>query len=476
MRFAALAAILATFVTIRPARANTPAEQMSAREDCKKALAREESSKVMHFSRSPCDRAFLSGMPEDMRNDVASMMSPAAHPSLDDLALATLMTDAIVRKGRNQPWGYLARCDIGRRLGNADVLASCVDDIRRIAPESDALKQALSLAADHPSGIVRLFRLFLALTLLGTLGHALRTWLVRSRQRRASAVMSAVICLVIWGSGSGVASAGATPPAVPGGKDHLSAFQINDEDPESSIPGQDVAVKEPLQYGYLLQDLAAKAEKASKKGEHAAAARYYGAIAKAAPTVAYPSRQMCVELEAAGDVPTAIQACRAAITRLGSTMGDYTRFVSLVLGSKEPLPPDERKELDNVLKHMQQQQPGAVTTMLRCEVALRFKDVPTLEACTAELSKLAPNDPKTVSLQWALAVEKRDRGTAISLLDRARSVGVSATVLAKMEQSTRAILLRRVERLTLLVLAVVLVSAGLVYGRRWLSTRRQPAV
>ncbi len=474
MMSAAFGAI--TFPTARAGQASSLAEtQMAAREECKKALAREESGQAMYFSRRPCDSAFLSGMPEDMRNDVASMMSPVAHPTLDDLAIATLMTDATVRKARDQPWGYLARCDIGRRLGSADLLASCVEDIRRVAPQSDAMKQALSMATEHPSVAVRLFRLLLVLGLLGTLAHAGRAARTRrSRRRRATAVTSLAACLVIWGLGSAVASAQAT---LPGGKDQISDFKIDDANPEAGIPEPDVATREPLQYGYLLQDLAARAESAVKRGDHAAAARFYGALAKGAPTVAFPPRQMCVELEAAGDIEKAIQACRSAIMRAGSTEVDYTRFVTLVLGSKGPLPADERKELEAVIKHLGDETKGsAVPTTLRCEMDLRFKDIPALEACTAKLAQQAPNDPRTVSLQWALAVEKRDRTAALSLLDRARAVGVSAAALAKMEAGTHAIRRRRLQRLALLIVAAGLIAAGLQLGRRWLATRRQPAV
>jgi hypothetical protein len=483
-RFGAHAAVAASFIAAtcvmtRPAAADVSGvEQLSARQACRAALAREESGKPMNFSRTPCDKAFLSGMPEDMRNDVASMMSPAAHPSLDDLAIATLMADATVRKAHDQPWGYLARCDIGRRLGNADLLASCVEDIRRVAPQSDALKQALRMAAERPSAAVRLFRLLLALGLFATLAHAGRAaWLARFR-RRGAAPASLVAFLAIFAglSGWGSRAASAQTP-LPGGQDHLSDFKINDEDPESSVPGPEAATRDPLQFGYFLQDLAARAEAAVKQGDHAAAARYYGAIAKGAPTVAYPPRQMCVELEAAGDMERAIQACRSAVARLGSTAADYTRFVALVLASKGPLPAGERKELDAVIAHLQKEaQLGAVPTMLRCEVDLRFKDLPAFEACTAELAKLAPDDPKTVSLQWALAVEKHDRGTAMSLLERARGLGVNAAALAKMEEGTRAILRRRAQRVGLLIIAAAFVAAGLVFGRRWLGTRRQPAV
>ena len=468
------ASVIATLSIPHPARADGLREgQMLAREACKRALAAEESSGAVYSSRKPCEAAFLSGMPEDMRDDVAAMMSPAAHPTLDDLAIATLMTDATVRKANEQPWGYLARCDIGRRLGSANLLASCVEDIRRVAPQGDTLKQAMAMAAERPSAAVRLFRLLLVLGLFGTLAHAGRTaWISRARRRRVTAVASLVAGFLIAGLGGGVASAQLAPR-----KDHLSEFKIDDANPEASVPAPDVAVNEPLQYGYLLQDLAAKAESFSKKGDHVAASRFYGAMAKAAPTVAYPPRQMCLELEAAGDVQKAIQACRSAVARLGSTEGDYTRFVSLVLGSKGPLPAGERKELEAVIKHLQEEaKDPTVPTTLRCEVALRFKDIPALEACTKELTKLAPNDPKTVSLQWALAVEKRDRTAAMSLLDRARGLGVSAAALAKMEAGTQAIRRRQLQRLALLTIAALLAAAGLRLGRRRLGTRRQPAV
>ncbi len=475
LRFGALALVSASFVaaTLLAARPAHAEGQMSSRETCKKALAREESGGAMYLSRRACDNAFLSGMPEDMRDDVAAMVSPAAHPTLDDLAIATLMTDAAVRKANYQPWGYLARCDIGRRLGSASLLESCVEDLRRVAPRSDALKQALFMAAEQPSTGVKLFRLLLGLGLLGTFVHACRAaWIARSRRRRVPSVASLAVCLVSFGLGGGAASAQMTAA-----KDHLSDFKIDDADPEAGIPAPDVATREPLQYGYLLQDLAAKAESLSKRGDHAAAARFYGALAKAAPTVAYPPRQMCFELEAAGDLPKAIQACRSAISRLGSTAADYTRFVSMVLGATGPLPADERKELEAVIKHMEEEaKDGTVPTMLRCEVDLRFKDIAALEACTAKLARLAPNDPKTVSLQWALAVEKRDRTSALGLLDRARGLGVSAAALAKMEAGMQAIRRRQVQRLALLIVAVLLLAAGLQLGRRWLGARRQPAV
>ena len=71
-------------------------------------------------SRLPCHSALLYGaQSEDLRNEVASLLAPARNVSLDDLAAASMLADAALRKDASQPWGYLARCDIARRIGSA---------------------------------------------------------------------------------------------------------------------------------------------------------------------------------------------------------------------------------------------------------------------------------------------------------------------------------------------------------------------
>ena len=69
---------------------------------------------------------------------------------------------------------------------------------------------------------------------------------------------------------------------------------------------------------------------------------------------------------------------------------------------------------------------------------MRVGDTKALESCTAELGKAAQNDPKTISYEWALAVQKRDQSGALGLIDRARQAGVSAEGLAIMEKTTLA--------------------------------------
>jgi hypothetical protein len=452
---------------------------LTSRGACQAALALEQSGQpVSVSSRGPCHGAFIiDGAPEDMRNEVASLMAPSARPTLDDLAIATLISEAAIRKASNQPWGYLARCDIARRLGSADVLEGCLADLRRLAPEHAATKRALAFATEPAPLAVRILRILLLLALGGTLVHAL---LRRGRSIRRSAppaparpvVLLLALCSLWSGLGDGVARADATSS-----RDQLSELKIDDADPEASVPSVETQNSKPLEFGYYLQDLAAKAEKAGKAGNHVGEARYYRALTAAAPTASFGPRKLCDALEAGGDLSNAIVACRTAITRQGSTVGDYLHFVRVVLATKGPLPLGEREELGVVLTHLAgEAQLGALPTMFRCEVALRFQDLPALAACTDTLSRTAPNDPKTVSFQWALALQRHDRGAAVQLLDRARELGVGQDGVAKMEQATRQMTLHLVGRGALIVLGAGLMAALLALGFRRLAQRRRLAV
>jgi hypothetical protein len=449
---------------------------LTSRGACEAALALEQTGQPAQVSsRAACHSAFIvDGAPEDMRNEVASLMAPSARPTLDDLATATLISEAAIRKASNQPWGYLARCDIARRLGSAAVLETCLADLRRVAPDHLATKRALDFATEPASLAIRILRILLLLTLLGTLADALlrRERSLRRSARRAparSVLLLLAVCSFFSTLGAGAARAEPTAD-----RDQLSELKIDDADPEASVPSVEVQNSKPLEFGYYLQDLAAKAEKAGKGGNHAAEARYYRALAAAAPTTSYAPRKLCDALEAAGDTSSAIVACRTAITRQGSTVGDYLHFMRLVLSTKGPLPPGEQQELSTVLTHLDgEAQLGALPTMFRCEVALRFRDEPALAACTDTLSRTAPNDPKTVSFQWALALQRHDRGAARQLLDRARGMGIGEDGLAKMEQATRQLTLRLIGRLALLALGAGLVAALLTLGCRRLAQRHR---
>jgi hypothetical protein len=473
------------------------------RSSCEVALAREQrgGKKLSNAvsSRSFCHNAYIrgGGTAEDMRNEAASLLSPAERPSLDDLVVAALNADAAVRSAPAQPWGYLARCDIARRLGSADVMEACLADLKRVAPNHPATKEAFSMMGGESTSFVPwLIRALLVLSVIGTLAPA---WLHRRRlQRRGPAVpgkIAAALFVILCAlSGAMIGTAQAETAPAPAGKgavapkdkripvpelkrDSLSKFPIDDADPEGSLPDPETLAKGPLQLGYLIQDLAGRAENAEKRGDHASAVRYLKALSKITPKSAYAPRKLCEELEASGDIATAIMACRTVLTLDGSTAKDYAHFIHLALAKGARPTPDERKEMEAVIAHLAAQpNVGIAPATLRCDVALKFEDVKTLESCTQELARLAPKDPRTVSFQWALAVQKKERSTALQLIDKAREAGVSTAGISMMESETRQMVKRQIGRFVLIGLGALLFGFLVMTGFRQAAKRRRLSV
>ena len=223
-------------------------------------------------------------------------MSRRARPSLDDLVLAALSADAAVHKAGDEPWGYIARCDIARKLNNADLMQACVDDLRRF-PTGDATPTRADAYTHHGAPVpIKVVRLVLLLGLAGTVVHALRT-------RRKLAL------LIMFAGCAGLAPRRTYADEIPKPGQPLSSFHIDDTDLEASVPSVDQQAARPLEFGYFLQDLAAKAEKADKDKDYMGAARYDRALTRAAPLSAVGPRKLCYALQAAGDIKNGIVAC-----------------------------------------------------------------------------------------------------------------------------------------------------------------------
>jgi hypothetical protein len=460
---------------------------LGARAACEKALVLEAEGKTFDEtgkkvdSRFPCNTALrFGGQSEDQRNEVASLLGAGRHATLDDLAVTSMLADAAIRRNPDEPWGHLARCDIARRLGNAEVMRTCVRELLRVAPDHPETLRLLASPVARPPAWVWLARALLVGALIVTFGHAAARLRRRLRARRGALPRPVVAFLVVLASlaagGAAVAEEELSMPPPPGARGpqgDLSAFKIDDANPDKSVPSQEEQNKHPLQFGYFIQDVTSRAEAATAKGDHAAAARYYTALSTAAPTVAVGPRKLCEALQKAGDLASAVKACRTVLVREGATAGDFTRFISLVLAQRTPMADGQKDELYAVLKHMEGKvEMGSALPTLRCEVAVRFSDVPTLEQCTGELEKLAPRDPKTVSYQWALAIAKQDRDAAVRLIDRAKDTGMKADGLAQMERVTNAMSRKRVGRFIGWAAVAALLAFSLRHGLRWLASRR----
>ncbi|MFL5306542.1 MAG: hypothetical protein ACJ8F1_15100 [Polyangia bacterium] len=448
------------------------------RSACDVALSMQRAGKLAS-SREPCHRAFLVGAkPEDMYREVASLMYEPAPPSLDTTVLVAFAAEAAVHRGGGEPWGYLARCEIGRRLGLADVLEGCLADLQRVAPDAPETKRMLAEAVPRPRVWVWALRVLLVLLPLVTCAHVLlgrfHTRTRRVVTRKAAAVFFVVAALSAWtGSTHGALVQRNGRPELE--NDQLSTFPMDDADPEAGIPSVAQQNEKPLQFGYYLQDLAAKVERAKKNNDLPAQIRYYRAITKAAPNSPYGPRKLCEVLQASGDIDGAIVACRAATAIEGTTVGDFRRLVEVILAKPGEPPQDLQNEAYAAVDHIQEEaQLGSVPEAIRCDAALRFQDWGTLKVCSDRLGHTAPNDAKTVSFQWALAVHERDKQKADALVDRARSLGMERAGIQRMEATNRAL-----GRTGLLGLLFVLALVGLAAGvwqktKRAVGAQRQP--
>jgi hypothetical protein len=236
------------------------------------------------------------------------------------------------------------------------------------------------------------------------------------------------------------APAAALPPdqAALGENGQLSSkFMINDADPESSIPDDKVKNANPMEFGYLLQDLLVRAEDAKKKKDFQAVIRYYRAVAKGVPDRAKGWGKLCEAYDVVHDRDRAIRACKYAIERDGAEAGDFVRYVGLIVSKPDDLTADEKKELSAVLGHLEKDPTVGVTFHhLQCQVGVKERDAVMLEACTSALEKVAPDDPKTVIFKWSLAVMKGKTDEANRLVDRARDLGVLAEAVERMQNLT----------------------------------------
>ena len=395
-----------------------------------------------------CREAFLLGRePEDMRNRVAAWVRGPVSPTMEDLVSATFMADGAVRTAPKEPWGYLARADIALRLRDRDLLDASLGELARVAPEHPQTKRMMSLAAPRASVGVWVGRLAIVVAFALTIAHLFWTRRSSSARRRLLASVAAVAGLLLLGSG-GAAQAAPRGPSNARASDPLkppALPTVDDAHLDESLRKAEAA--NPLVYGDALMVLIDRAQKATARGDHAVAVRYWTAVTHAVPDRAYGYARLCVAAEAAGSPAAALDACRTAITRDGSTVGDYTHFVRLLLAKNDGLSVDERRQIDLAITALAKEPKAAVDAAeLQAELALRDGDIPALRASAAKLATLAPDDPKTIFYRWTLAFDARDRGEAARLLERAWETHVKRDVLARMEAATRSLPLSSGER------------------------------
>jgi tetratricopeptide (TPR) repeat protein len=216
-------------------------------------------------------------------------------------------------------------------------------------------------------------------------------------------------------------------------------FVIDHENPEAVVPSAKVRNQNPLEFGYLVQDLLERSEQAKAAHNYPVLVRYARAIAKGIPESARSWSNLCEAYELVGDKEKALRACKAALENKGVTVQDYVKYVRLALDRPGEVPKEDRAYIDKVLAHLATQtETPLLVDHLRCEIGVKTKDVALLEACTEALAKVAPDDSKTLVFQWTLAVQKGQKEEAAGFLARARKAGLPDVTADRMETAALA--------------------------------------
>lgn len=234
------------------------------------------------------------------------------------------------------------------------------------------------------------------------------------------------------------AAMSAPPSAI---SDALPNGTINDDDPESSVLSPEEAMKNPLNMGYLMMALSDRADKAAARGDHSKEAKYYRALAKAAPDRAIGYRRACAAHDLAHESDKAVEMCRAALGTGGLTVDDHLKFLSVLL--KRPGTPSETdladadavvERLETELKLGQNEAGRKVIAEAKCQIAAKLEDPDRLEVCVEQLRVVKAEPAKLFTYEWAFAVANGDATGAQQVIEAARKSGVPAPALELMQR------------------------------------------
>jgi tetratricopeptide (TPR) repeat protein len=444
------------------ASSEAPTNALPARSACQSLTALGRAEEGLPF----CRRAMkLRGSALDERATVAALMRRKNPPDTNEVVEAATLARSATHLMPSAPWGYAALCDIAVRLGDTEMLSTCRTRLERIAPDHYETRYFARLKSSSALGALAGWGLLL-LAAVGTTVHAV------FRRFRAVDASAKAIALGLLVFTLGVRTAAAAGPDA----DMLGAIPINDDDPESSVPTPQKRDSDPMAFGTFLLDLSFKGERAQKRGDHAAALKYFRALAKAVPDRAVSFARTCDEYEALGEWNKAVQFCRTAVALEGATLADSQHYARLLLGKTTALNPSEIEDLSEMVKQLGSNNETRIAAAeMECELGVRISSIEHLQSCTSVLKKVRPNDTKTTAYEWALAIKENDFTKARELIDRAKQTSMRPEAIEDMITATNKAQspLNRVSRKWLIGTAIVLLAGAI--ATLWFARRRSVA-
>jgi hypothetical protein len=273
-------------------------------------------------------------------------------------------------------------------------------------------------------------------------------------------------------------------------------FQVDDKDPLRNLPTEEERDKHPLEFGYYLQDLIARAEGGFEKKDWKRAAKYYEVLARLVPETALGFSRLCTAYAELGHVEIAAANCGRAIQLQGAVVYDHLRFVRLTLDKKNFTPRDAA-DAEASLTHLRVNLPTATPSdqaastappapsaaapaerspeevkaefkrrfgvgktaasasaappkppapakptlilpleieVLACRLAVRMTDAKRLATCTDALKRVNAEERLILPFAWSKAIVQRDERSAEALLARAKELKFPEAALRAMSE------------------------------------------
>jgi hypothetical protein len=195
--------------------------------------------------------------------------------------------------------------------------------------------------------------------------------------------------------------------------------------------------------GYHVMTLTERGEAAEQRGDHAKAAQYYLALAKAGSDVAVGFSRACAAFAAAGQRENALAACRDALSRPGVRVEDAIRFVNLTLKKDGALAPGEVSEVEEALAQLsekvgQTERGSHTVTTLRCQLAVRLEDEARLASCVDAVAGWSPSNVSAFVFRSLYALKQERWQDLHDLIADAQRADIPADVIRRTQESMEA--------------------------------------
>jgi len=369
------------------------------------------------------------------------------------------------------------------------MLEKYVRELERVAPRHPETTRARAALASSRPGVWRpvLGAVLILFPGLATFAHAM--WRSLRRRVRPTPVIAALAMSVAVSvapvdvradepSPPPSASAPVVAPTRQPG--NIGTWPIDEDKPERSVPTEAQRNRDPLAFGYWLQDVTAKGQLAAQRGDHEAAIRYFRALSKAVPDRAIGLTRLCDEYEAEGEREKAADACAIALWKEGVVYRDYEHYIHLVLAKQGPLSPAEIAEGHKIFDHLREDKTlNDGFYDLECQFSSRASDVRGLERCVAVAQAKAPDAPTTLIYEWELAVRKGNIPEARQLLDRMKASGLKPEVVERMNHEMGVMAGKHIALvvygLLFVACSVAAATAGILLARRR-RTKQGPVI